>query len=109
MADLSKTIAENYGVLAGNYDMDDEGNAIFIGRPQAYRGLFLINKEGTIRHCVINDMPLGRSVGEALRMLDAMIFNEENGEVCPADWKEGEEAMEGSHEGVSAYLSKNKN
>ena len=109
VADLSKTIAENYGVLAGHYDYDEEGNTKFVGQPQAYRGLFLINKEGTIRHCVVNDMPLGRSVGEALRMLDAMVFNEENGEVCPADWKEGEEAMVGTHESVSAYLGKNKN
>ncbi len=109
VADLSKTIAENYGVLAGHYDYDEDGNTIFNGVPQAYRGLFLINKEGTVRHCVINDMPLGRNVDEALRMLDAMIFNEENGEVCPANWREGEDAMQGTHESVSAYLAKHQN
>ena len=106
VADLTKTIAENYGVLAGEYDYDEEGNSIFVGNPVAYRGSFLIDKSGIIRHCVINDLPLGRSVDETLRMLDALQFVEQNGEVCPANWKEGEEAMTASSEGVANYLSK---
>ncbi len=105
VADLSKTIAENFGVLAGEYDYDDDGLSIFKGAPVAYRGLFLIDKEGIIRHNVINDLPLGRSIDEAIRMVDALQYFEENGEVCPANWKPGEKAMEGSHAGVAKYLS----
>jgi len=106
VADLSKTIAENYGVLAGEYDYDEEGNAIFNGAPVAYRGLFLIDKDGIVRHNVINDLPLGRSIDEAIRMVDALQYFENNGEVCPANWKPGEEAMAATHEGVAKYLAK---
>ena len=90
VADLSKTISENYDVLAGYYDYDDDNQSIFIGTPQAYRGLFLIDKKGIVRHQLVNDMPLGRSVDEALRTIDALQYFEENGEVCPANWKKGE-------------------
>src|SRR6056297_1178842 len=89
VADLSKTISENFDVLAGNYDMNDEGESVFHGIPQAYRGLFLIDKQGIVRHQVVNDMPLGRSVDEAIRMVDALQFFEQNGEVCPANWQKG--------------------
>ncbi len=78
----------------------------FNGIPQAYRGLFLINKEGIVRHEVINNMPLGRSIDEALRILDALRHVEEYGEVCPANWEEGDEAMVETHESVSNYLGK---
>lgn len=105
VADLSKTIAMNYGVLAGEYDYDEEGNAVFDGNPVAYRGLFLIDKEGVVRHQVVNDLPLGRSVDEALRMVKALRFNEEKGEVCPANWDEGEEGMAETHDSVSGYLA----
>lgn len=106
VADLSKTIAENFGVLAGQYGYDEEGNTTFEGEPVAYRGLFLIDKEGKIRHQVINDLPLGRSVDEALRMVDALQHFEEYGEVCPANWSAGKDAMKASAEGVASYLSK---
>ena len=106
VADLSKTIAENYGVLAGEYDYDDEGQSTFKGAPVAYRGLFLIDKKGVVRHAVINDLPLGRSVNEALRMVDALQHFEEYGEVCPANWQQGDDAMKASAEGVADYLSK---
>ena len=106
VADLSKTIAENYGVLAGEYDFDDEGNSIFNGAPVAYRGLFLIDKNGVVRHAVINDLPLGRSVDEALRMVDALQHFEEYGEVCPANWQQGDDAMTATADGVADYLSK---
>ncbi|GAB4277169.1 MAG: peroxiredoxin [Marinilabiliales bacterium] len=106
VADSSKTIAENYGILAGEYDYDDEGNAVFHGSPVAYRALFLIDKEGIVRHQVVNDLPLGRSVDEALRMVDALQFFEENGEVCPADWHKGEEALKPNQDGVAEYLAK---
>ncbi|RXQ91470.1 peroxiredoxin [Ancylomarina salipaludis] len=106
VADLSKTIAENFGVLASDYDYDEEGNAISTGAPVAYRGLFLIDKNGVVRHSVINDLPLGRSVDEAIRMVDALQHFEEFGEVCPANWSKGEKAMEATQESVSEYLSK---
>ena len=104
VSDLSKTIAENYDVLAGNYEIDENGESSFNGTPMAYRGLFLIDKNGVVRHQVVNDMPLGRSIEEALRMVDALQYFEENGEVCPADWKPGKKAMKATQEGVAGYL-----
>lgn len=106
VSDLSKSIAENYGVLAGNYEYNEEGEMIFNGAPVAYRGLFLIDKQGVVRHQVVNDLPLGRSIDEAIRMVDALQYFEENGEVCPANWKKGEAAMKATHEGVADYLAK---
>lgn len=107
VADASKTIAQNYDVLAGHYEYNEEGEVTFIGEPVAYRGLFLIDKEGIVRHQVVNDMPLGRNIDEALRMVDALQYFEKNGEVCPANWSEGKEAMQASKEGVSNYFSNN--
>ena len=106
VSDLSKTISMNYGVLAGDYDMDEEGNWTFEGAPQSYRGLFLIDKEGVVRHELVNDFPLGRSIDEALRLVDALRFHEEHGEVCPANWEEGKDTMKETHESVADYLSK---
>jgi peroxiredoxin 2/4 len=105
VADFSKTISENYDVLAGNYEYNEEGEASFAGAPQAYRGLFLIDKNGLVRHQVVNDMPLGRNIDEAIRMVDALQFFEENGEVCPANWKKGEKALKATQEGVADYLA----
>ena len=105
VADLSKTISESFGVLAGEYDVDEEGNSVFKGAPVAYRGLFLIDKHGTVRHSVINDLPLGRSIDEALRMVDALQYFEAYGEVCPANWSAGKESLKATAEGVSEYLS----
>ena len=78
----------------------------FEGEPVAYRGLFLIDKQGIVRHQVVNDDPLGRSVDEALRTVDALQFFEENGQVCPADWHKGEDAVVKSAEGIASYLEK---
>ncbi len=105
VADLSKTISENYDVLAGEYDYNEEGEMEFNGAAVAYRGLFLIDKQGIVRHQVVNDLPLGRSVTETLRMVDALQFFEENGEVCPADWHAGDDAMVADAAGVAKYLS----
>jgi peroxiredoxin (alkyl hydroperoxide reductase subunit C) len=105
VADTSKTISANYGVLAGDYDVDEEGNLMATGPMIAYRGLFLIDKEGTVQHQVVNNFPLGRSVNEALRMVDALLHFEDKGEVCPANWEKGQDAMEESHSGVATYLS----
>lgn len=92
LSDLNKTIAKSYGVLK-----EDEGIA--------YRGLFLIDKSGIIRHQLINDLPLGRSVEEALRMVDALLFFEKNGEVCPANWQQGKKSMKATQEGLVEYFS----
>lgn len=92
VADIKKNIAREYGILF------DESVAL--------RGLFLIDKEGIVRHQLVNDLPLGRSVDEALRMLDALQFFEAYGEVCPADWRPGEEGMKPTREGVAQYLGK---
>ncbi|HPT03251.1 MAG TPA: peroxiredoxin [Bacteroidales bacterium] len=107
VSDLSKTISENYDVLAGDWDYNEEEDLVsFRGAPVAYRGLFLIDKQGIVRHQVVNDLPLGRSIDEALRMVDALQFFEENGEVCPANWHKGDEGMKADAEGVAEYLSK---
>ncbi|MFZ5554444.1 MAG: peroxiredoxin [Bacteroidota bacterium] len=105
VADTNKTISDAYGVLDGEYDYDEEGNLVASAQMIAYRGLFLINKKGIVMHQVVNFFPLGRSVSETLRMVDALQFNEENGEVCPADWHKGSEGMKGSHDGVAKYLA----
>ncbi|GLS84360.1 peroxiredoxin [Paraferrimonas haliotis] len=73
----------------------------------AFRGSFLIDKEGMVRHQVVNDLPLGRNVDEMLRMVDALQFHEEHGEVCPAGWEQGDKGMTASPEGVASYLSEN--
>jgi peroxiredoxin (alkyl hydroperoxide reductase subunit C) len=106
VADVSKTISDNYGVLAGEYDYDVDGNLVANGPMIAYRGLFLIDKDGVVMHQLINNFPLGRNVEEALRMVDALQFFEENGEVCPANWSKGSEGMKANHEGVADYLAK---
>jgi peroxiredoxin (alkyl hydroperoxide reductase subunit C) len=104
VADLNKTISYNFGVLAGDFDYDEEGLLTFNGEGKAFRGLFLIDKAGVVRHCVINDMPLGRSVDEALRMVDALHHFEEYGEVCPANWHEGDKAIKETAESIASYL-----
>jgi len=106
VSDSSMTIAENYDVLAGSYDQNEDGELVFNGTPEAYRGLFLIDKKGVVRHQVVNDMPLGRSILEALRLVDALQFNEEHGEVCPAEWHKGDKAMKETQASVADYLGK---
>ena len=107
VADTTKTIAINYGTLSGDYDTDYDGNLVATGPMIAFRGLFLIDKEGVVRHQLINDLPLGRNVDETLRMVDALQFFEENGEVCPANWTKGDEGMKADHKGVADYFNKN--
>jgi peroxiredoxin 2/4 len=107
VADTAKTIAHNFGVLAGEWIYSEEGNLTFEGAPIAYRGSFLIDKEGTVRHETINDFPLGRNIDEMIRLIDALHHVEKFGEVCPANWEEGKEAMSATAQGVKDYLSKN--
>ncbi len=106
VADPVKTIAHNFGVLAGDWNYNEEGELTYEGLPVAYRATFLIDKEGTIRHETVNDLPLGRNIDEMLRLIDALRHVEKFGEVCPANWEEGKEAMSATREGVASYLSK---
>ena len=92
ISDLSKSISTDYGVLL------EDGVAL--------RGLFLIDREGLVRHQLVNDLPLGRNVDEALRVIDALQFHETHGEVCPANWRPGDDAMKPTPEGVADYLSR---
>jgi peroxiredoxin (alkyl hydroperoxide reductase subunit C) len=92
VSDLDKAVATKYGVL-----LEKPGIAL--------RGLFIIDREGKLRHITINDLPLGRNVEEVLRVLDAVKFSEEHGEVCPANWKKGEEGMKPDQEGLEAYAA----
>lgn len=105
VADTTKTIAMNYGVLFGEYGYDEEGQMVADGPMIAFRGLFLIDKNGVVQHELINNLPLGRNVDEALRMVDALQYFEDKGEVCPANWSKGKDGMKASHEGVANYLS----
>lgn len=93
LSDVNKQICRAYDVLK-----EDEGIA--------FRGLFLIDKEGIVRHQIVNDLPLGRSVDEALRMVDALIYYEENGEVCPANWGKGKKALKATAQGLVEYFAK---
>jgi len=92
VSDLNKTISRDYDVLL-------EGVGI------ALRGLFLIDKAGIVQHQVVNNLPLGRSIDEALRLVDALQFTEEHGEVCPANWKEGEKSMKPTGDGLKEYFT----
>lgn len=91
-ADLTHQIVKSYGV-------ETPDGAV------AFRGTFLIDKEGVVRHQVVNDLPLGRNIDELIRMVDALAFFEENGEVCPAGWTQGDAGMQGSPDGVASYLN----
>lgn len=106
VADTTKIISLNYGTLFGDYDVNDAGELVATGPMIAFRGLYLIDKNGIVRHQLINDLPLGRNVDEALRMVDALQYFEEKGEVCPANWNKGKEAMKEGHKQVADYLAK---
>ena len=111
LQDLDKSIARSFDVLVGStpatvYTQDEEVDTT-VGGGVALRASFLIDEEGTVRHAVINDLPLGRNIDEMLRMVDALAHHQKHGEVCPAGWKDGDNAMEESPDGVSSYLSDN--
>jgi peroxiredoxin (alkyl hydroperoxide reductase subunit C) len=91
-------VADTKHEICQAYDVESEGGV-------AFRGSFLIDENGVVRHQVVNDLPLGRNVDEMLRMVDALAFHQEHGEVCPAGWTEGDKGMNASPEGVAAYLS----
>lgn len=93
-------VADMTHSICKNYDVESDGGV-------AYRGSFLIDANGDVRHQVVNDLPLGRNVDEMLRMVDALQFHEEHGEVCPAGWTQGDTGMDASPAGVASYLSDN--
>ena len=111
LQDLDKSIARSFDVLVGStpatvYTQDEEVDTT-VGGGVALRASFLIDEDGTVRHAVINDLPLGRNIDEMVRMVDALAHHQKHGEVCPAGWKDGDNAMEESPDGVSSYLSDN--
>lgn len=106
VSDFTKTISHNYDVLGGDFMYNEDGEMAFEGAPMAYRGLFLIDKGGIVRHQIVNDFPLGRNVEEVIRMVDALQYTEKHGEVCPANWRKGDKGMTASQEGVAEYLGK---
>jgi peroxiredoxin (alkyl hydroperoxide reductase subunit C) len=105
VADTTKTIALNYGILEGDYDYNEDGELIATGPMIAFRAVFLIDKEGIVQHQLVNSDALGRSVDEALRVVDALQYSEEHGQVCPANWRKGDEAMSATHDSVASYLA----
>lgn len=106
VADINKTISDDYDVLEGEWIENEDGEMSIEGEMVAYRGLFFIDKNGIVQHQLVNNEPIGRSVAEALRTIDAWQHFEEHGEVCPANWNKGQEAMKENHKGVAEYLSK---
>ena len=110
VSDLDKSISRAYDVLLGSTPatvlMEDEEIETSIGGNVTMRGSFLIDEEGVVRHSVLNDLPLGRNIDEMLRMVDALAFHTEHGDVCPAGWQDGETAMKASDEGMRQYMAK---
>ena len=109
ISDLDKSVARAYDVLLGAEPAtvmthDDEVETS-IGGGVTMRASFLIDEDGTVRHAVLNDLPLGRNIDEMLRMVDALAFHTEHGEVCPAGWKTGDTAMTASDDGMRKYLT----
>jgi len=94
-------VADMTHAICKAYDVETPDGAV------AFRGSFLIDKEGMVRHQVVNDLPLGRNIDEMLRMVDALQFHEVHGEVCPANWHQGEKGMQATPDGVAAYLAEN--
>ena len=108
VSDLDKSISGKYDVLLGaQHFCDSSGEHHTYGGAVALRGSFLIDEKGKVRHQVVNDLPLGRNIDEMLRMIDALDFHTQHGEVCPAGWSKGKTAMKPTKEGVAKYLAEN--
>lgn len=107
LADTARNLSNALGILDAEEDYDDESDTVIIkGDNVTYRATYLIDEDGKIFHESVNDMPLGRNVKEYIRLVDAYTHVQEKGEVCPANWEEGKEAMTASREGVAEYLKK---
>ena len=111
LSDLTKSIARSYDVLLGAteayVETEDEGETTTIGGGVALRGSFLIDEKGVVRHEIKNDLPLGRNIDEMLRLIDALDFHNEHGDVCPAGWNKGKDGMKPSDDGMKKYVSEN--
>ena len=111
LSDITKSIARSYDVLLGAteayVETEEEGETTTIGGGVALRGSFLIDEKGVVRHEIKNDLPLGRNIDEMLRLIDALDFHNEHGDVCPAGWNKGKDGMKPSHDGMKKYVSEN--
>jgi peroxiredoxin (alkyl hydroperoxide reductase subunit C) len=107
LADTHRLLANELGILDADYNVDENGDMTYSGGNVPYRATYLIDETGKVFHESINDMPLGRNVAEYLRLIDAYTHVQKHGEVCPANWEEGKEAMNATRDGVAAYLSQN--
>ena len=111
LSDITKSISRNYDVLLGTteayVEAGDEAETTTVGGGVSLRGSFLIDEKGVVRHEIKNDLPLGRNIDEMLRLIDALDFHNEHGEVCPAGWNKGKDGMKPSHDGMKKYVSEN--
>ena len=111
IADITKSIARDYDVLMGAVDAtvitDDDQRETTVGGDITLRGSFLIDEDGVVRHELRNDEPLGRNIDDMLRMVDVLAHHQEFGDVCPAGWQKGDDAMQDNPESVAKYLSEN--
>jgi len=111
LSDLTKSIARSYDVLLGTTDAyveaEDSAETTTVGGGVSLRGSFLIDENGVVRHEIKNDLPLGRNIDEMLRLVDALDFHNEHGDVCPAGWNKGKDGMNPSHDGMKKYVSEN--
>ena len=107
IADTHRLLAQELGILDAEYSMDENEEMVYSGGNVPYRATYLIDETGKVFHESVNDMPLGRNVKEYLRLIDAYTHVQKHGEVCPANWEEGKEAMSATRDGVASYLSAN--
>lgn len=105
IADPSKTIAANFGVLGGEYGYNENDEMVYDGLPFALRATLIIDKEGIVRSAMINDLPLGRNIDDTLRLVKALQHTEKHGDVCPANWEEGKDTLKETRESVAKYLA----
>ncbi len=107
LADTHRLLSQELGILDAEYNMDENDEVAYSGGNVTFRATYLIDEEGKVFHESVNDMPVGRNVNEYLRLIDAYTHVQQHGEVCPANWEEGKEAMNADRVGVAEYLSKN--
>lgn len=107
LADTHRLLAQELGILDAEYSMDENDEMVYSGGNVPFRATYLIDEEGKVFHESVNDMPVGRNVNEYLRLIDAYAHVQKHGEVCPANWEEGKQAMNANRAGVAEYLSQN--
>ena len=111
ISDLDKSIARSYDVLLGTssamIETDEGVESTSMGGGVTLRGSFLIDEDGKVRHSIKNDLPLGRDIDEMIRLIDALDFHNDHGDVCPAGWQKGDEGMNPSNDGMKKYIAKN--